>query len=413
MKYENARICCMKKCKSKIIEEEEGDKAVKTSLNNLPTGCFYDPNKDQCLYNTSSASVIPPSNQYTHFPISQCLSEEINQSKKKLQEKNNEDIINNEMNLKNKKELVENSDTNYKKGLVIGGIVTIVLCIVTFIFAKLKLIPLIYNQILDYLENNRVEFIIVCVILLLIITFISYLTFIVHGGKGKKGIINGTMNLTNYLSINNTTKMLEYDNFEMDDDNQTSYIFWLKINEDNKQYNNWQHIFHVGTYPDINIQYPGVWFEPAENILRIVLAIPTIGVPPVNIDIDNIPFEEWLHIGIVINNNSTNSTFAEVYINSKLITTKLLEKFKNGLKNPQFKDSIKIYVGGDDNNDTISGSISDLFNYNNVLSHMDIESHYMSILVTTTGYLMYILKIIKSIVMYPKNLLFHDYKETC
>ena len=28
MKYENARICCMKKCKSKIIEEEEGDKAV-------------------------------------------------------------------------------------------------------------------------------------------------------------------------------------------------------------------------------------------------------------------------------------------------------------------------------------------------------------------------------------------------
>ena len=422
----------MKKCKSGREGEFEEEDVLAVTDDNYKQGCYYstDPaHPSKCIYSTGGTTVPLP---VTHeaLNIAQCLSNKITDLDSKLQDKISSNIIKNDV---NEKEFASGLETNYKKGLAIGALVAIVSLVIVFIFVKLKLIPLIYNQILDYMTNHQTEFIIIILILFLIITFISYLIFIVHGGKGKISIINGTMKLNNYLyrGKSKSGSMMQYDNFEMDDDNQVSYIFWLKINEDNKQYdkiyaydNNdrWQHIFHVGSADDKSIQYPGVWFDPSKNILRIIMSITKTGGTPTRqlIDIDNIAFEEWLHIGIVINNNSSHSAFVEVYINSKLITTKLLgspfKKILNSYKNKNItplKNKIKIYVGGDLKYKTINGSISDLFNYNNVLTHRDIDSHYVSILVTTTGYLRYILKLIKSVVMYPKNLLFHDDNDTC
>ena len=442
MSYDE-RKCCMKQCKSNrnfnFEEEEELATLVATNVR----GCYTSEHK--CFYSTGGdaqieASQIDPSQIYS---ISQCLSNKITDLDSKLQDKISYDILNNDINIKNNLELEK---SNYKKGLAIGALVAIVSLVIVYIFAKLKLIPLIYNQILDYMTNNQTEFIIILLVLFLIITFISYLLFIVKGGKGKQSIINGTMKLNNYLyrGKSKSGSMMQYDNFEMDDDNQVSYIFWLKINEDNKQYadngygngngydndydNNdgWQHIFHIGSSANnTSIQYPGVWFDPSKNMLRITMSITAHDnmqkqqKQQKHIHIDNIAFEEWIHIGIVINNNSSHSANIEVYINSKLITTKLLGiSFKSILNSykkkntPSLKNAMKIYVGGDLQNKTINGSISDLFNYNNVLTHRDIDSHYMSILVTTTGYLRYILKLLKSVVMYPKNLLFYE-DETC
>jgi len=119
------------------------------------------------------------------------------------------------------------------------------------------------------------------------------------------------------------------------------------------------------------------------------------------IEIDNIPFNEPIHVSIVIQDK-----YIEIYINSKLIVSKQ----KNGEISKltkeimaEFKD---MQIGQYKNERTINGQIKDLYNYNRALTHKDIESHYMSILVVSKGYINYIMSLLLKIIMYPKQLLF-------
>ena len=191
----------------------------------------------------------------------------------------------------------------------------------------------------------------------------------------------------------------------------------MKINEFNKNDINspkkkgdLQHIFHIGTK---NINFPGVYFKQNENKLVFIFSknysdYETTKETGDLFEIDNIEFEKWFHVGIVIHKD-----YMEIYINAKLLVSKLFKSETPKLPTTEdMKTKIQVYIGQDDISTnlqhTISGTINNLFNYPSALTHKEIESHYLSFTTTSQGYIRYVYQFIKKIVTYPKKLLFND-----
>lgn len=425
----------IKKCCKDTVNQKHPQATYFTTPPNIrPSnqGCFYSNSNNKIIYNeigrparVTVGSTGHQNSHWTQVNIDDCLAkkideEEVLKSKDYLADSR---LITSKENQISKLE-IENKKRLYT-GLGIGGIFTLFACILIFVTAKLKLIPLFYNRIIELLEEDRPLLIGIVVITLIVLSIFSYLVFVVYGGAGKKTIIGGTLELNNLMkhtikpSVKHETPYVfeqhsfDYNetNVKTDSDNQASYIFWLRINEKNKIYSDdggFQHIFHVGE-DGSNLQFPGVWFDPKKNIMSITLSKYKKGKIQneiFDIEIDNIDFGKWYHFGIVIHNMKTSGSYVEIYINSKLVVSKLLESGYNFITKTEMADiKPKVYVGGWGGY-TIEGSINNLFNYNYPLTHKQIESHYLSLVVVTQGYFRYIFNILGKIILYPKHLLF-------
>ena len=324
-------------------------------------------------------------------------------------------------------EIKEENENTMWTGVGIGALFAIVVCSIVFIFAKFKLIPLIYDRFEELLVTNQPLLIGGIVSLILVISIAVYLNTVVNGGEGKQTIIGGSLelsNVNNIISGRDTTSKVGIEQSVTNitsTENESSYIFWLKINEYNKDINSTepdelQHIFHIGN--DI-INYPGVYFKQKENKLVFILSGNNIDSKDFKstdnkgyiYEIDNIEFEKWFHVGIVIHKG-----YMEIYINAKLLVSKLFNKSRSHTKIPKaadLKTQMHAYIGqyndpASRSHSTISGTINNLFNYPSALTHKDIESHYLSFSTTSQGYIRYVYQFIKKIVTYPKKLFFND-----
>ena len=404
--------CCITTAQNKYPDAlAEATWTSKTKINaSLPRGCYYNTTTlPQITYSEGpgeNGRNIKPHNGWKPVNIDQCLSEKIHEEEKlEIDYKQNAELMIHQKNDEIEKINKENKNRLYT-GFGIGAIITITSCILIFIFAKLKLIPLFYNKIIELLEQDKPLLIGITIVSLIVLSIFSYLVFVVYGGKGKRTIISGSFQ----LNKTKTTNEFDYNKGNIDTDSpDQSYIFWLKINEKNKaSTDEEQHIFHVGHEKSM-LQYPAVWFNSKKNILTFTFSTKVSynrkNSDVLEIDIDNIEFEEWFHVGIVINNDNMSPN-VDIYINSKLVVSKLVDSGKFITKEQFTELKPKVFVGGWKKNKTIDGEIKDLYNYNRALTHKDIETHYLSLLVVTQGYIRYMYNILSGIILYPKHLLF-------
>jgi hypothetical protein len=161
-----------------------------------------------------------------------------------------------------------------------------------------------------------------------------------------------------------------------------SYSYWLYINgNDNSlsesNWNNfrndeWKLILYRGNEMTDNldnlIQYPGFWLTPKLNNLIIVFQN---GNMVERIEIDNIEFNKWLNIVVVVELKSIS-----VYVNG------LLEVSVNLHKTIPQMNTYNLYVSNDKNNSKdpkvygFPGSIAQLTYYNYTLKPSDINKLY-------------------------------------
>jgi hypothetical protein len=90
-----------------------------------------------------------------------------------------------------------------------------------------------------------------------------------------------------------------------------TYSLWMLIDDFNYKQSDWKHVFHKGNesaYPAIA---PGVWIHPNKNMLRVYMN--THKKIHEYVDIADIPLRKWIHLGIVIREQSM-----EIYINGYL-----------------------------------------------------------------------------------------------
>lgn len=90
-----------------------------------------------------------------------------------------------------------------------------------------------------------------------------------------------------------------------------SYTAWILIDDFNYKYGEPKIVFTKGT-PDLKISCPALVIDPNTNSLLVY--IDTYGTKEI-IPISNIPAKKWLHIGITVDQYSSN-----IYINGTLHT---------------------------------------------------------------------------------------------
>jgi hypothetical protein len=401
--------CCSKACHEVYPTWSSSSGPTVSSTNpdiNNPHGCSYNNTNNTCNYNpfsdSSSSGHNTSYNNDRILTIDTCYSRKKNKIINDMYKKNN----NKDTEIQT---LTEQNKNTRNVGLIIGAIIAFVLGFVVFIVAKFHLLSLAKDEISNFVEHNRIVFIIMITSLVFITSVLLYIMLVVKGGDGKRALISGSLELTNssYSSSSNGILLkpsgIKSENIRYSEGNglETTYIFWLTIDESNmnipnhNSLNDWQHIFSVRN--SNNQEYPGVYLSKTTNVLLFYFNLDNV----LTIEIDNIPFNEPIHVSIVIQDK-----YIEIYINSKLIVSKQ----KNGEISKltkeimaEFKD---MQIGQYNNKQTINGQIKDLYNYNRALTHKDIESHYMSILVVSKGYINYIMSLLLKIIMYPKQLLF-------
>jgi len=403
--YNTAKQCCLNMKDYKELGPED-------SIYPNVSGCVKHRHKKIVTY--IQPGKLGSDTEWDQVNLNKCLMEQINNDTDKMSETK------------------ESAKNTMYTGAVIGSIISVFVLIIVFIFAKFKIPLLIYNRFLDILEEDQPLLIGFTVITIILLSALSYLFFVVYGGAGKTTIIRGSLELSNVSDISNKDKKTDlkdsitppkdtkynYNNsINMDIDNQCTYIFSLKINENNKILHGLQHIFRVCDGSG-DTQYPGVWFDPKRNMLLIYMSYahsvdsntPTSTPSSTNginlkdgvlIEIDNINFEELYQFAIVIHNGKDK--YVDVYVNAKLIISKLVDSGRHF--NPPTHPTL--VLGTDVNTyNTIDGEISNLINYNTPLTHREIETHYLSILSVSGGYLRYMGNLLKKTIMYPKNILF-------
>jgi hypothetical protein len=189
-----------------------------------------------------------------------------------------------------------------------------------------------------------------------------------------------------------------------------SYTFWIYINDLNKFNGSYRHVFHIGGVGDITNASPYVFLDKYENKLFIRFAStqsdtytaissypkPTPNVQSINtieqrntfveqgIEVPYVPIQRWVHIAIVVNENTNGGTIA-AYVDgdlSKIVTTNdILEGgSKVNITNLNLDLMGDLHIGGAIDSDSIglgfSGLISKVTMFNYDLNDRDIFANY-------------------------------------
>lgn len=258
------------------------------------------------------------------------------------------------------------------------------------------------KEILGTYNSNKTSIILGLVAVIIICGFISWGLYIYISGslfKQSRIIINDT----NVPILCNRLSKISINSFnDSGNGKRRSYTFWIYINDLNKNKGLYKHVFHIGDDNDIINASPYVFLDTVENKLNVRFAsidtdtytdklphIQTLSIDQKNkymqqgIEIPYIPIQRWVHIGIVINENSNGGSIV-AYVDgdlSKVITTGDISSGGTLLKmnNLNLDKKGNLVVGGtiDGINDVgFSGLISKISMYNYDLNDKDIYNDY-------------------------------------
>lgn len=183
-----------------------------------------------------------------------------------------------------------------------------------------------------------------------------------------------------------------------------SYTFWIYINDLTKYSGSYKHVWHIGSQGDIRDANPYIFLDKEENKLyvrfasidkttdsftKVVNSVQSFNQTDLNdfmqqgIVIPYIPLQRWVHIAIVVNENSNGGTIV-AYVDgdiSKIVTTGEIRENNKSLilRNLDLDKMGDLYVGGNmDSNYGVgfSGLIAKVALYNYDLNDKDIYKDY-------------------------------------
>ena len=132
--------------------------------------------------------------------------------------------------------------------------------------------------------------------------------------NSKPWLVKGSKNAKKSLVIAQNPKDENSVTLYRSDDKdglEFGYGFWMCIQDMQYNYGKWKHVFHKGNKSAYPNRSPGVWIHPENNALRIYMN--TYKEILNYVDVENIPVQKWIHIGIVV-----SGTNMDVYVNGKL-----------------------------------------------------------------------------------------------
>jgi hypothetical protein len=184
-----------------------------------------------------------------------------------------------------------------------------------------------------------------------------------------------------------------------------TYTFWIYIHDMNKYHGSYKHVFHIGDTNEIKNASPYVFLDKHENILYIrfgsvsddtfnntTKSVQNLTDSQLNefmkqgIKIPYIPIQRWVHVGVVINENSNNGTIT-AYIDGDLSTSvSTQDSNDNGegtskydIKNLNLDKQGDLHTGGSFESYTgpgFSGLLSKVSMFNYDLNNKDIYTDY-------------------------------------
>lgn len=189
-----------------------------------------------------------------------------------------------------------------------------------------------------------------------------------------------------------------------------SYTFWIYINDMNKYSGLYKHVLHVGDDREYNNSSPVIFLDKSKNAMFVRFApkTPTTSITKLSeltdatkmktymktgIIIPYIPLQRWVHIGIVMNTNSsggTITTYVDGDISNMVVNNTLDTKYNEitGVSNSDNKTNYSslnldksgsLIIGGnptDGSGNGFSGLISKFTTYNHDLNQKDIYKDY-------------------------------------
>lgn len=226
-------------------------------------------------------------------------------------------------------------------------------------------------------------------------SFISYTIF-----NKSRIVIDGTSTpiLCNQMNKFSITKFNKTGNGK-----RRSYTFWIYIHDMNKYSGSYKHVFHIGSSNDIRRAAPYVFLDSHENRMYIrfgavaedsfdenLSSVQSLTIPQLNkfmqqgIEIPYVPIQRWVHIAVVINENSNGGSIVG-YVDgdiSKVVTT---DDMINGSTNKVKVSNLDLdimgdlYAGGSWESlggPGFSGLLSKVSTYNYDLNNKDVYDDY-------------------------------------
>lgn len=181
-----------------------------------------------------------------------------------------------------------------------------------------------------------------------------------------------------------------------------SFTFWIYINDLNMYSGAYKHVFHIGDQDDIRRASPYVFLDKTENKMFIRFgAVQNDSFKQIKnsvqnlqpselyqfmqqgIEIPYVPIQRWVHIAVVINENSNGGTIV-AYVDgdiSKIVTTGEQNAIGNTIKinNLDLDKMGELYVGGSFDSlygPGFSGLISKVTMFNYDLNDKDVYDNY-------------------------------------
>lgn len=178
-----------------------------------------------------------------------------------------------------------------------------------------------------------------------------------------------------------------------------SYSFWIYINDMTKYYGLYKHVLHIGDETNITAASPFIFLDKTENKMHVRFAAThgdtykdaIISVENITnfdlfmqqgITIPYIPIQRWVHIAIVINENSNGGTITS-YVDGEMSSIVTSGDSANGItvnvSNLNIDKKGDLYTGGNANGAEgtgFSGLISRVVIYNYDLNQKDVYKEY-------------------------------------
>jgi hypothetical protein len=177
-----------------------------------------------------------------------------------------------------------------------------------------------------------------------------------------------------------------------------SYSFWIYINDMTKYTGSYKHVLHVGDDANLGSASPLIFLDKTENkmIIRFsalnkdsldketISSLDTLTSTQYSnlikqaIIIDYIPIQRWVHIAIVVNENSNNGTIT-TYVDGDMSNTVSSNENNISINNLDLDKKGDLYTGGSTSDGYgvgFSGLISRFVMFNYDLNQKDVYKEY-------------------------------------
>jgi hypothetical protein len=226
-----------------------------------------------------------------------------------------------------------------------------------------------------YLQSNTIvakfSFLLLVIILFMFllrigISLLIYFTSSSEDPYVIRGLINGTESVIISQDPKDANSVPIYRSNNESEGLEFTWSLWLYLNDVGNDANKYQHIFSKGStdfstttsVAKVN-NSPGLYLGPANNNLHIVMSTVKYNDVNTELDIDNIPIKNWVHVVIRMKN-----TVLDTYVNGTISGRVVLDH----VPKQNYQDVMVNQNGG------FSGKLSDLRYFSRALNVFEINS---------------------------------------